>query len=126
MGHMEEEMVEGIGTMSAPQERKQVIAERLNEAGGYDTCYSKSAVQQAMGSAAEFSGASEPVKAKARAGEAAAVYGWATRHVTTEVEVPRECYPIRSIVAWASGRGVIGDPAGLVAPRPRLDAVSPK
>ena len=34
-GHMEAEMVEGVDTMSAPQERKQVIAERLIEAGFY-------------------------------------------------------------------------------------------
>ena len=45
-GRLEAEMVEGADTMSAPQERKQMIAERLSEAG----VYSKSAVQ-AMGSA---------------------------------------------------------------------------
>ena len=48
-GHLEAEVLEGIDTMPASQQRKKVIAERLNETG----FYSKSAVQ-AMGSAAEF------------------------------------------------------------------------
>ena len=41
-----------------------------------------------MGSPAEFFGALEPVKSKAKikVGEAAAIYGWAATQVTAEVE----------------------------------------
>ena len=86
-GQLEAAMVEGVANMPAPQDRKQVIAERLVEAG----FYSKGAVQ-AMGSAADFFGALEPVKAKVKVGEAAAIYGWAMTQVTAAVEVPREAH----------------------------------